>query len=320
MHFNISKANQASHFEHTIKAKFYQGLHESSKKTSVIRITGLCVGVVSGLLTVAKRIGRIAEEIVKGFMNILGAICGVKSCSFLRGLEMLLRASYETAIRLPLSLLSAVFGLFSKTIMILVNPTDYSHKLWKRHDPVEKARCKQTKANKQAQLDQTNFQNAKANFDNNPNDLQNTKFVAHCYLNGIGTPADQSQAIVCYMVAAMHLNDIESMKILADIAKKNNSYLEWWTFYNQAAGCGDGDANYQVGLIYLSLGNKDAALPFIREAYQKGSLSAQQVYHLTYNGCHEPVLPATKLLDLNLKVLNDQVESSKMADLLRSSI
>lgn len=312
MHFDITSTNQSSNLEHKIKAKFYKGIHESSKKTRWICLSGLGVGIVSSLLTLAKRIGRISEGVLKGFINIIGSLCFVKSCSFFRGVGMLGRASYQATIRLPLSLISAIFGIFAKTLMFLVDPTNYSHKLWRRHDPIEKNRCKQANAARQVKVADTNFQNAKALIEKDPNDLKNVKFVAKCHLDGIGTPVNEAQAIVYYSIAALTLNDVESMKILGDIAKTNKSYKEWFALYSKAAENGDQEANYKVGMVYLSLNNKEAALPFFLKAIQGGSLIAKQAHSLSYEGGNSPLIPVGELLNLNLQLLKDQTEAGEI--------
>lgn len=313
MSFNIAKVGQASEIEHVIKAELYQGIYEASKETEWIRAVGLGVGIASAVLTVAKRIGRIIEEILKGVLNVVGSLCCVESCSFFGGVGMLLRAGYETTIRLPISLLAAVGGIFVKTIEILIEPTDYSHKLWMDHDAGERARHEAEKA-------QEKLQKAQAAFDQNPDDLENIKFIAHSHLHGIGTPVNQAKSLVYYNFAAMSLHDIESMKILAEISKNNDDYLAWWTFYNEAAKYGDANANYQVGLVWRALSSirlssdQNTALTFLREGKKQGSFHAQQILHLYYNEGTEPNLGISDKAKLLSEILSDEKKAREIAE------
>lgn len=133
MGFNIKSVNQAEILEHTIKAAMYQKLHETSKKAEWIRLTGVGVGIVSGFLTIAKRIALIFENAIKGLANIFGACC-FKQCSFKKGLQQLFYEVPRHIIILPFSIFSAALGLVGKPLKICISPEQYLLNRFNKHD------------------------------------------------------------------------------------------------------------------------------------------------------------------------------------------
>lgn len=312
MEFDVSRCNQVSTLEHKIKAKMYKSLYESSQKSSFIRLTGFPVGIVSGILTLAKRVGRIVETALKGVINCFGALCGVKSCNFLVGLGMLGRACYGLVIRLPFSLLSAVSGIFIKTFVIGIQPNSILHSYWMRHDPAEKKNATYIS-------EQQSFQKLEQALAAHPNDVIIMRGIAHCHLKGQGTPPNLDEAIKYYGIAAFTLNDTESMKILGNIAKDKSSYLEWWACYTKAAEFEDKEALYQVGMVYLAMGGeKEKAKTYFQKAYQKGSLEAQAAYSIFYDGCGMPAIPLSQQSKISLQVSSDHTNARKMVELLKA--
>lgn len=133
MSFDVTNAAQSALIEDRTKASLYYKLHEASKKTGWIRLTGLGVGIVSGLLTIAKRIALIAECIFKGLINILGACC-IERCKISKGLLQLLILAPLNVLILPFSIFSAALGLIDKPVRILFNPVPYTQALWLKHE------------------------------------------------------------------------------------------------------------------------------------------------------------------------------------------
>lgn len=132
MTIKLNVSNQSTTLENHIKAPIYQGLYNFAKKSNWIRLTGLGVGVVTGLLTIAKRVLQIAECIFKAMINILG-FPFFKSCSFKTGVVQIGKAIGNTAM-LPLSILSGITDLVTKPILLFIAPKNYLLDKWEAHD------------------------------------------------------------------------------------------------------------------------------------------------------------------------------------------
>lgn len=103
--------NESRVVEHYLKAALYQNLHHACKKGRWIHLTGPVVGLLSGSLTILTRIASIAENAIKGN----GIACPLE------------------VLQLPFSILSALSGLVSKTILIAVKPASYTDEKWRQH-------------------------------------------------------------------------------------------------------------------------------------------------------------------------------------------
>lgn len=164
MSFDISVSDQSVKLEHNIKGSFYKKLYELSQSRSWIRLTGIGVGIVSGLLTIAKRISLIAENIIKALVNILGAPFFDK-CHFGRGLEQGFRAVFHTC-ALPFAMASAAVGMVSKPFFVFINTTPYLYDKWADHDIAEwnsrAMRIQRQQERDQAYLQQIEAEGARA--------------------------------------------------------------------------------------------------------------------------------------------------------------
>lgn len=138
MKIDLKKCGQSFQIEHSFKKCIYKKMHQKSEKSKWICLTGFPLGVLSGVSTIATRIGLVGENGVKGLVNIIGAPFS-ESCNFSRGLH---QEGYAVChlIAVPFTLLDAVAGVVGKTLFVFLAPTDFLYKKWCDHDPREKAK------------------------------------------------------------------------------------------------------------------------------------------------------------------------------------
>lgn len=267
MPFDVKVTSQSSDVEHGIKSRLYQGLYESASQSkcskACIRVGGFGIGLVSGILTLTKRISRVVESILKGFINIFG--CPFSSeCRFFRGVKQILwDAVWQAGVRLPLSLVFMVFGIFIKVVCIAIYPKQHLKGLWLDHDQVQKKlEIERPKIER--------FTQAKNAVEASCVDVDNLRELGECYLGGLGTDANKDEAIRCFERAAEQ-NDCISMKILGDIYKTEDkkTSLDW---YKRAADAGDLAAMNILGVHYYKGGQGDTqqAIEYFRNAMQNG--------------------------------------------------
>ncbi len=166
MKFDLSVNNQAKLLEDEFKMKMYKGLHEAaSQKKGWVRLTGLPVGIVSGLSTIATRIALIFENLIKGFGNIFGAPFSDK-CSFKKGLNNLFVQVPKNIIMLPFSAIAAAISPADKMLGMLLNPQQLTEVLWVKHDPEKRQQIiAETEAAAKKQKEQEENLEADANAD-----------------------------------------------------------------------------------------------------------------------------------------------------------
>lgn len=290
MSFDLSNATQSSSLEHAIKAKLYKSVYEkaskSSRKKQWIRWSGLGIGIVSGLLTLAKRVARIGESILKGMINLVGSLFS-DACDAKLGLKQLfLDSTWQLVVKLPLSIIMLVFSIPYKTVSFAISPKSYAKGLWIDHDLDEKQ--KQIEAPKIAA-----FKKAEEDIKINPKDIEALKTLGDCYRRGFGTVADENKSIEFYKRAA-DLNDANSKKILGDIFEKEalSVSLDW---YKKASEGGDLDAYFKLGLHHYSKGRQseiDKATTFFKQAAESG--------HVLSKACLIEILPPDEISRLGL--------------------
>jgi hypothetical protein len=144
MSFDMKISNQSRLIEDDLKASMYHKLHEASKKSRWMRLSGPAVGAVSGFATITARIALIGENLIKGLANLYLSPTSHKN--YLRGLEQIFILLPAHLIRLPFSCASALIGLFTKTLFMAAMPQTYTYERWQAHEAHEskKARFKMT--------------------------------------------------------------------------------------------------------------------------------------------------------------------------------
>ncbi len=290
MPFDLTTTGQTSELEHAVKRVLYKSIYESAieskRNKRWIKLTGLPVGIVSGLLTIAKRIARFAECILKGIINLCGAPFS-KSCHAITGLKQLfLEAPLQLIVRLPLSITMLVFSIPFKAISFATSPKAYVKSLWIDHDLVEK----------QIQIEAPKiaiFEKAEKDLSENEEDVVALTTLADCCYRGYGTDIDLDKAIEFYNKAA-DLDDAHSMKMLGDIYEKDDKALsiEW---YQKASEAGDLDASFKMGLHHYGIGRQasiNKAIAFFKQAAQSG--------HVLSKACLLELLPPDEAADLHL--------------------
>ncbi len=132
MKFDMSAVGQARLLDDRIKHSLYMGLNEASKKTGWVRLSGLPVGIVSGLLSLVTRIALIVECIIKGFGNIIGAAFSDK-CNLNQGALNLFPELAKNIIMLPFSALDVVLSPITKTFYMLLKPEAFTEEKQNYH-------------------------------------------------------------------------------------------------------------------------------------------------------------------------------------------
>lgn len=290
MPFDLSIARQSSNLEHAIKAKLYKSIYEtaseSKRKKRWIKLSGLGFGVISGVLTMAKRVARVGESLLKGLINIFGAPLSDQCCAK-RGLKMLfLETPFQLVVKLPLSLITLIVSIPFKAGSFAISPKSYAKSLWIDHDLIEK----------QIQIDTPKvaiFKQAEDDFLTNSEDLIALKTLGDCYYRGFGVLADQDKAIEFYTRAA-DLQDGNSMKILGDIYEKEDRTisLEW---YKKGSDAGDLDASFKLGLHHYAKGRQSSINTAI-EFFNLASING----HVLSKACLLEILPADEGIQLGL--------------------
>lgn len=132
MPIDFSRTNQVEQLENTAKEFIYRKVEEKSKNGGFIRLSGLPLGLTCSLMTVAKRIGSIAECVFKSLCNIFGSIFCIPQCEFGRGLGQAGDAVINVVI-LPFSVASAIWELVRTSVMIAIDPADYAKEKHEQH-------------------------------------------------------------------------------------------------------------------------------------------------------------------------------------------
>lgn len=136
MHFDMRVSNQAEIFEDKMKASLYRKLNQVAKKTGWIRLTGPGIGIVSGVLTLFKRVALIGENVIKGITNLLTGLC-LKEYNFKQGLIQTFYQIPKNAIIFPFAVVSAVIGLIAKPLFIALIPIQYTEDRWRFHSHIK---------------------------------------------------------------------------------------------------------------------------------------------------------------------------------------
>lgn len=210
MPFDLKVSNQCEDIEQYLKAGIYKKLHEHSD-SGWVKLTGLPVGIVCSLLTVAKRIGCIVESIFKGLINIFGSICCIKQCSVKNGLRQILLLTPKHIFILPISVVTALWDLVQIPVRVAFDTKDFTHSKWIEHDADEKAREAEVVAkferNEQNRKSE-DFKNIKKLVDEHEtNNLDASqyapyaKLIGEYYEKGIGTEKNLQQAAAYYAKA-----------------------------------------------------------------------------------------------------------------------
>lgn len=288
MPFDLSVSRQSSNMEHAIKARMYKSIYDFATRSKSnkrwIKLSGLGIGIVSGLLTIAKRIACIAESLLKGVINIFGAPFS-DQCDPVRGLKQIfVETPLQIVVKLPISLTMLIFSIPFKAFFFVIFPKSYAKGLWIDHDLVEKQR--QIEAPKIAI-----FEKATTDTQKNPKDIIALKTLGDCYHRGFGTEIDRDKAIDFYIRAANLLN-ANSMKILGDIYEKEDRALslEW---YKQGADAGDLDAIFKMGLHHYSKG-RQSAIDKAKEFFKQAAVSG----HVLSKACLLEIIPADEASSL----------------------
>lgn len=301
MTFDFATASQASDVEHAIKSRLYKSIYEfsiaSKSNKRWIKLSGFGVGIISGLLTISKRIARVAECILKGLANIFGAPFSDK-CNAPRGLKQLfLEAPWQLVVKLPLSILMLFSSIPFKVFSFATSPKAYAKGLWIDHDPVEK----------QVQIEAPKiaiFNKAEQDIEEDPGDIVALKTLGDCYHRGFGTDADLDKAIEFYTRAA-DLEDAHSMKILGDIYEKDDKTLslDW---YLKGAEAGDLDACFKMGLHHYGIGRQasiNKSIDYFKQAATDG--------HVLSKACLLELLPPDEAAALNLTCSKSERQEAK---------
>lgn len=293
MRFDLNISNQSEILEDKIKASFYQKLNAASKVTGFMRLTGIGVGVVSGLLTISKRIALIAENIFKGLLNIYGACC-LKRGDLKLGMGQLIVVSTMHLAILPFSIFSAVLGMVIKPVKMLVDPVGFTKTCWFNHDPKAEEEHKKHLHLQRLAQEKELFNNLIRVLKHDPNNIVALKALGVAYEKGEGTERSEQIAFDYYKRAAK-LGDIESMTMIGtyyqkgavNVAQNYNKAFEW---FNKAAHLNDTTAMTALGLCYEQGWGvqKDDGVSFqwTKKAAEKGEPSAMFQLGLKYSKGH----------------------------------
>jgi len=118
--------------EHFVKKHFYKKAYQLALQHSIMRFSGPIIGVDLGGFRITKKIASIGEAVFKGFVNIFGAPFST-SCSLSKGIQLLTKHTIIHLCKVPLSVLSAISGLFMKTISTLILNSEYLYDKWNEH-------------------------------------------------------------------------------------------------------------------------------------------------------------------------------------------
>lgn len=123
MRINLNQSLHCRELEYSLKANLYKKLLKASNHPA-IRLTGPGVGIASGFLTIATRIGLIFENFIKGIANLAGAPF-TKRCSAKKGFVQLFAHAPGHLIAIPYTIFSASLEILSKTINMAIHPEKY---------------------------------------------------------------------------------------------------------------------------------------------------------------------------------------------------
>ncbi len=243
MSFDLSISNQSEIFGNILKASMYKKLYSVSDKGKWVNLSGIVVGTVSGIITVAVRVALIFENFIKGTINFFGSIITNKY-DFSRGLQQIFIETPKNIIILPFSIIGAAFSILSHTFQMAYDPVDYTYNCWYEYDPVEKKRYDDARNLRQqqshdareqqrqqveaanAQIERQRkisienarvaaFNNADSNFKADENNLDAILVLAIAYENGHGVKMDYQKSFEFYERAA-NLGHINSMVVIGE--------------------------------------------------------------------------------------------------------
>lgn len=264
MSFDMSVHQQSRHLEDLAKAFLYKKAYSASSKTNWIRLSGLGMGIISGLLTIATRIGLIFENMIKGLGNIFGSPC-FKNCNFKRGVTQLLVNVPRNTLCLPFSILSAANGLISKPLNIIFSPQDYLRERWNAHDYEGAVEGRLQTREENLKKTKKDFEEATERLNKNPTDVTSLKFLAQSYLTGNGVKTNFSKSIELYTKAA-ELGDAQAIFRLG-------------VFYNQGFPSEFIKDDVQAVQRYKALENEYPTAMFrLANMYVKGSGGLEKNY------------------------------------------
>ena len=126
MSFDITRCDQSECIDTKFKKDMFIFAFNTSEKTGFMRASS--IGLKDGLLTVTKRVSLVAENILKGVLNIAGAplrILGVQ-CSLQKGLIQILWQTPKHVVIFPFTVVSAVYNLVNTTIEIAIDPKGFA--------------------------------------------------------------------------------------------------------------------------------------------------------------------------------------------------
>jgi TPR repeat protein len=190
--------NLSEEVEMLIKASLYEAVYNTSKNTQWIRLAGLPLGITTGIITTAKRVACIVEDVLIGLANIFGCFFNSKF-RFTKGLSYLFMYTFIDAVFLPFSVGSAVFGVFQHTIMMAIDPAKFAGKELCEHDP---------KKGKEALLtdDEKTFRKFQERYDADNTDMEAIMYLLKAYFEAKGVEKDNQQAFYYALIAANNGN------------------------------------------------------------------------------------------------------------------
>lgn len=256
--FKINDPNQTFRNIEVFKADFYKTLHEYSGLYCLLKLSGPQVGIISAVTTVAARLSVIAESILKGAINVLGAPF-VPQCSLCNGLSMLTCVvTYHLCI-LPFSILAAIVGIVSKTLNMAFNTENYTRDKWFEHDKHAKnaylAKGQAAAAKIEREQVEMDLKQAVDILKQNPHDPTALRITGLGLISGqcsIENAKDNIKEALERLELAAHHEDQQSIELLG--------------------------AYYLNGIPTMSNGNqyihKEAALQHNRKGAQNGSVNA----------------------------------------------
>lgn len=227
VNFNLSSCHQVQLVEYYVKAKLYKNLNELIRKDSPLRFASPVVGGICALLTVAKRVGLIAENALKGITNIIG-FPFFSSCNLSKGLDQLIVQTIKNAIYLPFSIISAGFDFCATSVKLVVDPVGYSKSCWFAHDPL----AKKTHLKKAAQKE---WDTVSDSYQKNSSDVNAIKFMAKSYYEGSMVVVKDSSTALDFYDKAARLGDLESILFLGNEYKNTKNYDKSIKYFDDAA-------------------------------------------------------------------------------------
>lgn len=268
MAVEFNRCNQSRAVEDGLKTFFYKTLNKAAQKSKCMRFTGLFVGIASGLSTIITRIALIAENIFKGAINILGCPFS-KRCSFGTGLSQLLWGTTKNVVLLPFSGLSALIGLFTKTIFMAAMPKEYTNERWCAHDPAEVDNQRQAAAEARRVQERNAYLVAAQIYNSGNKDIANIKLLGMMFRNGTGVQKNAEHACKMFSEAA-NLGDLEAIHVMGGFYLEgyyveNNTEMAYQCF-EQAANQGFAPSMLLMGCQYLKSDPAQAFAWFDRAA------------------------------------------------------